>query len=316
MAHRLNVRSIPPGAPFLETLVDAILDGSLVQGFEPRDDPLSLSAATLYLPTRRSIRAIRGVFLDRLGQEAALLPRLLPLGEIDEDEAAFTSPSDLLVPDAVGSLERQIGLTRLILAWSRTMRGALLPMAGEDEPLLIPSSPGDAAGLAADLARFIDGMQIDGVPFEALSALTLEHAGRYDRYWDVTLRFLEIATQAWPRHLAERGAIDPIERRNLLLGLETRRVRERRDPAPVIVAGSTGSVPATRELIAAVASAPSGAIVLPGLDLDLDEAELGRDLGPRGHARPSAGEPEGPARGDRPLAAGRRDPRRSRSGPS
>jgi ATP-dependent helicase/nuclease subunit B len=272
MPQRPTIRSIPSGAPFLDTLVEAILDGGLVNGFAPKQDPLALAAATIYLPTRRSIRAVREIFLDKLGQEAALLPRLLPLGEIDEDDTAFVASSDLLLPDAVGTLERQIGLTRLILAWSKTMRGALLPMDGEEEPLLIPSSPGDAAGLAADLARFVNGMQIDGVPFEDLKTLTVEHAGRYDRYWDLTLRFLEIATEAWPRHLAERGALDPIDRRNLLLGLEAKRVREGGEGAAVIVAGSTGSVPATRELIKAVAASPSGAVVLPGLDLDLDEA--------------------------------------------
>jgi ATP-dependent helicase/nuclease subunit B len=39
----------------------------------------------------------------------------------------------------------------------------------------------------------------------------------------------------------------------------------------VIAAGSTGSIPATAELIAAIAKLPHGAVVLPGLDTDLDE---------------------------------------------
>ena len=37
------------------------------------------------------------------------------------------------------------------------------------------------------------------------------------------------------------------------------------------MAGSTGSVPATANLMAAIARLPKGAIVLPGLDTDLDE---------------------------------------------
>ena len=40
---------------------------------------------------------------------------------------------------------------------------------------------------------------------------------------------------------------------------------------PVIAAGSTGSMPATAKLLAAVAQLPHGAVVLPGLDMDLDE---------------------------------------------
>ena len=39
----------------------------------------------------------------------------------------------------------------------------------------------------------------------------------------------------------------------------------------MIVAGSTGSIPATADLIATVAQLPHGAVVLPGLDTDLDE---------------------------------------------
>ncbi len=40
---------------------------------------------------------------------------------------------------------------------------------------------------------------------------------------------------------------------------------------PVIAAGSTGSMPATAKLLAAIAQLPHGAVVLPGLDTDLDE---------------------------------------------
>ena len=45
----------------------------------------------------------------------------------------------------------------------------------------------------------------------------------------------------------------------------------RNTDAPVIAAGSTGSIPATAELIATIAHLPHGAVVLPGLDTDLDE---------------------------------------------
>ncbi|MBA1914476.1 hypothetical protein HLX87_25325, partial [Escherichia coli] len=41
---------------------------------------------------------------------------------------------------------------------------------------------------------------------------------------------------------------------------------------PVIAAGSTGSMPATAKFLHVVAKLPNGAVVLPGLDTDLDEA--------------------------------------------
>ncbi|WP_413991417.1 double-strand break repair protein AddB [Labrys okinawensis] len=273
MAHRPNLFTIAPGSPFLETLVDALLDGRLVPGFAPRHDPLALAGATIYLPTRRAIRALRGIFLDRLGTDAALLPRLMALGEIDDDEVAFAGSAPDM-PEPVATLFRQIALTRLILQWSAALKQALLPIPGEEagEPLLIPSSPGDAAGLAAELGRFLDGLQIDRVSPQAIANLAGSHAGLYDRYWDITQRFLEIATVAWPEHLKEIGRSDAVLLRNARLEAQARRLDDNPRSGPVIVAGSTGSIPATRDLIKAVAAHPQGAVVLPGLDLDLDAA--------------------------------------------
>src|SRR5437764_3447271 len=84
-----RVLTIPASAPFLPTLIAALAEGRLVPGFSAGSNPLTLAGATLYLPTRRACRLARDVFLDVLGTEAAILPRIVPLGDIDEDEIAF-----------------------------------------------------------------------------------------------------------------------------------------------------------------------------------------------------------------------------------
>ena len=91
-----------------------------------------------------------------------------------------------------------------------------------------------------------------------------------DKYWQLTLDFLKIAREAWPAILEERGAIEPAARRDLLI--EAERTRLAAHDGPVIAAGSTGSMPATAKLLATIATLPHGAVVLPGLDTDLDEA--------------------------------------------
>ncbi len=88
---RPRVFTIPPSAPFLRTLVSALIEGRLAPGFPAADDPLSLTSATIFLPTRRACALARDVFLDVLGREAALLPRIAPLGGIDEDELLFSA---------------------------------------------------------------------------------------------------------------------------------------------------------------------------------------------------------------------------------
>src|SRR5581483_1894395 len=84
-----NVFTIPPSAPFLPTLIDALCAGRLIAGFPADRDPLELARATLYLPTRRACRLARDTFLQSMNMEAAILPRLVALGDIDEDELIF-----------------------------------------------------------------------------------------------------------------------------------------------------------------------------------------------------------------------------------
>src|SRR5262249_13964310 len=92
-----------------------------------------------------------------------------------------------------------------------------------------------------------------------------------DEYWQLTLRFLRIASETWPAILAERGAIEPAERRDRLIAAEARRLAAA-PGAPVIAAGSTGSMPATARLLPTIAWHPRGGAGWPGPDPALDEA--------------------------------------------
>ena len=267
-ASRPNVFNIPASAPFLPALIDALCAGKLVKGFPASNDPLELARATLYLPTRRAGRLAREVFLDRLG-DAALLPRIVALGDLDEDEIAFAEAATgelaeaaLSLPPAIAPLERRLLLSELILKWAnsaevRTAHGAPL----------IANTPSAALGLADDLARLMDDMTTRQVSWDELDTLVPDDL---DTYWQYSLRFLKIARDTWPALRAERGAIEAAERRDKLIEAEAKRLAG--SDAPVIAAGSTGSMPATAKLLATIATLPHGALVLPGLDMHLDEA--------------------------------------------
>src|SRR5436305_2412249 len=258
-----RVFTIPASAPFLPTLIAALRRGELIPGFPNSADPLALANATLFLPPRRACALARDAFLDVLKTDAAVLPRIVPLGDIDEDELAFAEAAagetGLDVPDELGGLERRMLLARLVLQWAEQLK----PQAGG--PPLIVHSPAAALALADDLARLIDDMTTRQVAWERLNGLVPD---ALDRYWQLTLDFLRIAGGHWPKLLDERGKIEPAARRDLLI--EAERIRLAVNAAPVIAAGSTGSMPATASLLATIAKLPHGAVVLPGLDTDLD----------------------------------------------
>src|SRR5262249_37055174 len=83
--------------------------------------------------------------------------------------------------------------------------------------------------------------------------------------------FLRIALDAWPKRLKALGLIDVSERRVRLLRLLERQWTDKPPETPLVAAGSTGTAPATADLLAAVAPAPLGLVVLPGLDLELSD---------------------------------------------
>lgn len=259
----MRVFNVSPSAPFLHTVIAALVDGRLVEGFDARANPERLADVTLYLPTRRAGRMAREVFLDVLQTDAVVLPRIVALGSVDEDELEFSDdgllggPDASLLPPKLDDLERRLTLAKLVAAWAKRQPSSL-----------VVGSPASTLALAGDLARLMDDMVTRGVGWEALDGIVPDDL---DIYWQHTLKFLKIAKDTWPDYLKSIDRVEPAARRDLLIAAEAKRLRARQK-GPVIAAGSTGSMPATAKFLHAIAELPQGAVVLPGLDTDLDDA--------------------------------------------
>ena len=246
-----NLFTIAPGTSF----VDALAAGLIARH---GDDPAGLADVLILVPTRRSAKSLRDAFLRQSDGAALILPRMQPLGDVEEDELALDMPetgADAIdLPPAIPALQRHLLLTRLVRQ-AGTQVGA-----GSDE---------QAARLAQDLARLVDEVATNELDFDNLEELV---EGDLASHWQTTLNFLKIVTDQWPNILAERGLVDPARRRSALLDALAARWRTKPPQTPVIAAGSTGTIPATTRLLATILGLPKGAVVLPGLDRHLDEA--------------------------------------------
>jgi ATP-dependent helicase/nuclease subunit B len=271
-----RVFTIPPGAPFLEVFARALLDGRVVPGLSRESGPLALAKAKIYVPTRRAGRALAAELARLSDVPAVLLPRILPLGALDGEsgESGLDNPLDPELPRAAGDIERRMILGELILAWARQLKQAIVSIDADGvirhapETLLVASHPADAWRLSGELAALIDEMIIENVAWQGLEKL----GGEFDEYWRITLKFLDIAIKAWPALQEARGFVDPARRQQALIERAIRNVAGEGDP--VIAIGSTGSNIVTARLLAAIARAEQGAVVLPGLDLHLDDASF------------------------------------------
>ena len=254
---QLKVFTIAAHRPFLATLAAGLLGMAGA-------DPLLLPRITVLLPTRRAVRSLREAFLyvapdGKVAGTPLLLPRMRPIGDLDSGELSLpeTSEEDLAVPPSIPELRRRLLLTRLVLHWGER-RG--------EEPLF----PGQAATLAASLARLLDRVATEGASFARIAGLVPEGLAEH---WRAVHHFLEILPQHWPRILAEEGALDAASRRNRLLERQTATWRRSPPRHPVIAAGLIGGLPAMTELLSLIAALDQGAVVLPGLDRARDDTE-------------------------------------------
>lgn len=247
-----GVYTLAPDIPF----VDALAAGLWAQA---GGDALALNRFTVLLPTARAVRSLREAFLRLSGGRPILLPRMAPLGDVDGDEISLMmdgvtgKAGGLDLPPAIGPLRRQLLLARAIAA------------AGDR----FAKTRAQAARLARELAKLLDQTQTEMVGFDRLHNLV---PADYAEHWQVTLSFLSIIVDQWPTILAAEGAVDPAQERNNRLLAYAEALKAAPPAHPIIAAGSTGSIPATAELLATIARLPTGSVVLPGLDRDCDEA--------------------------------------------
>ncbi len=263
-----RVFSIPPGAPFLRTLASALCEGRLDEAFRyDPSDPLSLANVTIFVPTRRSARVLRSEFVDLLGGRSTILPIIRPLGETDDDSGYFdlVAPEEMDLALPIGGTARLLELGRLILAWRNQLPKVVLDIHSES-PLVAPASPADAIWLARALSELITAVETEERDWKDLKKL---RTGEHALWWQLTAEFLSIASAFWPARLEELKRSSPARHQAAILRGEAQRIAAREHKGPVIVAGSTGSVPAAADLIAAISGLPNGTVVLPGLDLSM-----------------------------------------------
>lgn len=236
--------TIPPGASFLTVLAETLIDAL---------PPQRLEQVIIYVPNRRSARALAFELYRAAGAPAAFFPPdIRTLGDLDSVEAPGSAETARIdVPAPIGEAERLGTLISLVRRFHDS-RGLDLPAAS-------------ALAAARDLARLLDQAALaGGVDWNALPGLVTEAdlAG----HWQESVEFLAIITEAWPQILAERGLSDAMARRLAVAEDLAAAWRATPPPGPLLIAGSTGATPASRVLMQAALACPEGAVVFPGLD--------------------------------------------------
>jgi ATP-dependent helicase/nuclease subunit B len=236
--------------PFLRVLAKWLLN-----------DIAEVSRATILVPNRRSARALEAVLLQESGRPAMLLPNIKPIGDIDEDLIADSVP-ETGIADALSKTAHLHAILNVLMQWARTNPNTEL---AQD----VSASGAQAFALAQSLQQLVNQFETEDVDVSKLqSVYDLDLAGHRQNILDL----LKVITAELPILLSTENLIGPSARRNAMIRLEAERIRDGKHKGAIIAAGSTGTNPATRDLLKAIALHPHGTVVLPGLDLVLDDA--------------------------------------------
>lgn len=250
----IRLYTLPSGCSFGDQLAAGLLQ-------RYRTAPEDLASVRLLLPTRRACRTMQEAFLRQTGGKPLLLPHMQPLGDVDEVElglhTAGMGEMQLSLPRPLSPLRRQTVLARMLQH--------------------VGSKSGDENktfsyyfALADSLGGLLDEMQTEGVGLSAFQTLVSDE--NLNAHWQMSLRFLRALEETWPDWLAAEKAVDPAWRRRELMLALNRFWLANPPQYPVIIAGTTGTIPATTALLKTVAQLPQGEIILPGFDLGLDAA--------------------------------------------
>ncbi len=237
-----RIYTVPGGLPFARTFADGLRD-------RLRPLPPEVAARTqVFVSGSEPSFLLQRTFGNCFG--TGFLPSAHSIRGIESDPAIA-----LPAPPVVDYRDRLLVLARLVAAY----------LASQGDP----AGMREAVVLAGRLGALLDELHTEGIQPEALLSAAPEELASH---WENASRFLALIGDTWPALLRARGLEDSARCRALAVDLLLRHWERHPPRYPVLVAGSTATDATARRFAVAVAGLPLGAVVLPGLDLDLDDS--------------------------------------------
>lgn len=249
---RKKIYNVPASCGFTDVLAQKFLD-------EYRENRQALADVLFLLPNRRAVKALADAFVRVEGLSPMLLPRMMPLGEAEEDELFLTGG---------GSKEYLSGMFPAISGTERSLLFTKIIMSKPGDFGMEKMSLNQACFLAQELSGLIDLAENEQLDFAGLANLVPDD---YAVHWQETLKFLKIITEFWPLILEERQVIDPVTRRNRLLEAQCDIWQHNRPEKRIVIAGTTATYPLMRKMVKTVLELPNGELWLSALDRKLDD---------------------------------------------
>ena len=248
-----NLFTVAPGLP-----IAAIAARHILAVLAPE----ARAEAVILVPTRRAAVTMREALQAELAGAPSLLPRILPLADMDNGLLSLLGSDALAlletIPPAMPDWQQRYLLAVQVAAFVRQRQGAV--------------TLDYALALAEELMALQDQCARAGVRLTrgALAGLV---GGDMAMHWEESLAFLSILAEHWPLLEGALGMTTASAREGMVIAALAEAWRDAPPAVPVFAVGSTASQESTALLLQVIAELPQGYVVLPGIDPAMDAAE-------------------------------------------
>ncbi len=247
-----KIYNIPFSVPFLETIAERFLSQNNQSAFD-------LADMLFLMPNRRSCLSLKEAFLRLNGMTPFLLPKIIPVQDMDEDNLFLNdlSPDINSIPQAISAEERLFLLAKMIHAQHLEY--------GIEEISYVQSF-----SLARDLCHLLDETESADLSFENIKNIVPEE---YAAHWQETLKFLKIVTSYWPEILKEKGVTDPALKRSEILNKQAEIWQNTHPTQKIVAVGLSLASSGLVSILKSVSELENGEIYIEGLDRFLSDKE-------------------------------------------
>lgn len=246
-----KIYNVNAAASFVDVLAETFLK-------EYQNRPEELTKVLFLLPNRRACQSLSDAFVRQRGPEPTILPRIVPVADVEEDEVFLTGAHEIIknLSPEISKTERELIFTRLIMQKPADLGLGNLSLV-------------QAYALAENLADLVDLAYNENLDFSRLQEIV---PAEYAEHWQESLTLLGIITRNWPEIMAKRGVVDTVLRRNQLLEAELEIWQRNKTEQKIVVAGTTAAFPLLKKLVKTVMNLPNGEVWLYGLDMILEDS--------------------------------------------
>ena len=227
---------------------------------------IELSNLTILLPSRRSCNELKRIFLENSQNQALILPNIKAIGDIDYDDLIFKMPNKsdfqeyLDFSANTSRIKYKILLIKELIKWSKNTKKAIFDNITMEQ----------ITNLALELEKFLNEVNKNNLNLDDLDKIVDDE---YSKHWQEIINFLQVFGKKWNRFIEDNNIISITSFKTKMLEFNAEYFKNNIPSHPIIIAGVSGHVKSTYNLIKNVMQHDNCYFMFKGLDTNLTEEE-------------------------------------------